>query len=190
MSAATSLTTNKHQKAHADLSDDQARREADIKIGEAVSRLDNAILDFVWPGVRSQPHSRIKTTVNLSMLLRDVEELEVPIAKAVSAGTSLPRRLADYGAAGPVFVAAFFSEEARAIKEKWERVNAACAGVASVLQELKQYRVRHAHPVSALSLTDLCKELAPLGGYGETIEELEDLQAVASLVSAASGSRA
>ena len=152
-------------RALGDSADSVGRAQADLMIGETASRIDRILLDYAWPGVRSQAHSRIKTTTNLSSIIDDTSSL-LP-------GAAVPRSLVGkYGSAATDFVG---SVELRSgVVERWERITAACAGVNGVIGHLKEYRIRHAHPMATLTVPALCEKLRQLGGYGEVIEELED----------------
>ena len=154
-----------------EISDEIARRDADVMLGEAAAAADRRILDFIWPGVRSQSHSRIKTTINLVCFLDDMEDLTDSNAQRI------PKRMKH--AYGETFISEFradsFAAEAAGIRARFDSIEGACSGFHVLLQNLKQFRVHHAHP-STLPLDVVIQRLTALGGYSEVVEELKELK--------------
>lgn len=141
---------------HADSVASEARNAAEIQIGETVARLDAAIVDYVWSGVRSQPRSRIKTTSQLNEMLVDVSELTPDANAERERGGQLPKRFAQYGSAAVQFTEPSFVEEAKAIGRRWESLERACHSFFAVIKQLKKYRAIHAHPGGLPSLEAVC----------------------------------
>jgi regulator of replication initiation timing len=173
-----------HQTNAAELTDTAARKSTELLVGEAAARMDQRIMDFVWPGVRSQPHSRIKTTTNMLQMLLVAEEFAEAISIAHQAGTVFTnRRIREFGTAVHSFTDPAFADQAEGIKTRWEQVDNACCGFAGVLQRLKEYRIAHAHPGNPPAIQVLCSQLADLGNYSELVDELQELRSLEDVLS-------
>lgn len=170
---------DKAHTARATVEDSKRRDEAEILLGETASRIDRRVLDYVWPGVRSEAHSRVKTTAVLASLLADIEGLP---NKGLVQG---PRRLKQtYGWAAERFLSEDFTDEAAKVRERWDSVAEACDGFFALLQSLMQFRTVVARPDGnkSVNVQGVIDRLEQLGNCSEQIEELQDVAKVEAYV--------
>jgi hypothetical protein len=104
--------------------DAQDRVATGLLVGEAAARVDRALVDFVWPGKRTEAHSRIKTAASLGVFLRRVSKLID--ASGAGAPALAPKKLVqEYGSTVGDFLS--LPPELRdEILGRWDSVTAVC----------------------------------------------------------------